>query len=112
MKVAALPTNELERLSAINSYEILDSLPESDFDQLTKIASEICETPISLISIVDEDRQWFKSRFGLGAQQTHRDYAFCAHAILQPNEAFIVQDSLKDERFFDNPLVTGDPHVV
>jgi signal transduction histidine kinase len=109
---APLPSNEQERLSQINSYDILDTLPESDFDQITKIASQVCHTPISLISIVDSNRQWFKSRQGLSVQQTHRDLAFCSHAILTPNDIFVVPDSLKDERFFDNPLATGDPHVV
>jgi signal transduction histidine kinase len=103
---------EIERMSLLNSFSILDSLPEEDYDNLTVIASEICNTPISLVSLVDSNRQWFKSHHGLPVTETPREYAFCAHAINNNNEIFIVQDARKDERFHDNPLVTGEPRVI
>ena len=112
MKKPDIPENEAERINALEEYHILDTLPEIEFDDITKIASQICQTPISLISLVDTNRQWFKSHHGLGTTETPRDVAFCAHAINNSNEIFIVPDSRKDERFFDNPLVTGNPHVV
>lgn len=112
MKKAAIPSNEFERLNAIYEYEILDSFTEEDYDILTKIAAEICQTEISLISFVDKDRQWFKSKHGLSVSETPRDFSFCAHAINNPTEVFIINDARQDERFFDNPLVTADPHVI
>jgi hypothetical protein len=107
----SLPANEEERMAALLEYQILDSLPEKDFDEITKIASEICGTPISLITLVDTDRQWFKSRYGLAATETERAYSFCAHAILQPDVPFVVPDADHDDRFSDNPLTTGQPLV-
>jgi signal transduction histidine kinase len=104
--------NETERLQLLNSYSILDTLPEEDFDNITAIASQICNIPISLITLIDNDRQWFKSHHGLDATETPRDYAFCAHAIHDNDKVFIVEDARKDERFHDNPLVTGSPKVV
>lgn len=104
--------NEEERLRDLESYSIIDSLPESDYDNLTRIASQICNTPISLVSLLDDKRQWFKSHHGLEISQTPKDYAFCAHAINDSNNIFIVEDARKDERFHDNPLVTGDPNIV
>ncbi|MBT8196565.1 MAG: GAF domain-containing sensor histidine kinase [Bacteroidia bacterium] len=109
---ATLPKNEQERLEALDSYNVLDTLPEEDFDQITKIASFICKTPISLVSLIDESRQWFKSHTGLDATETPRELAFCTHAINTPEDFFQVEDSRVDERFFDNPLVTGDPRVI
>lgn len=103
---------EKERLINLESYSILDTLPEEDFDNLTAIASEICDTPISLVSLIDNERQWFKSHHGLAATETPKELAFCAHAINDPNNIFIIQDARKDKRFHDNPLVTGEPHVT
>lgn len=108
----ALPPKEELRLRKLWDYSILDSLPEEDFDSITELASMICEVPISLISFVDEDRQWFKSNRGLKSKETPREVSFCAHAINTPNELFQVKDATKDERFQDNPLVEGKPNIV
>ena len=112
MKKAALTINENDRLKSLKNLNILDTIEEVEYDDLTAIAAQICQTPIALISLIDENRQWFKSHHGLEARETPRDIAFCAHAILDPDEAFIIEDSIKDERFHDNPLVTGAPHVI
>ena len=112
MKTPRIPDNEGERLQVLKEYSILDTLPERDFEDITKIASEICQTPISLITLIDSNRQWFKSNRGLNVTETPRDFAFCAHAINTPESILTVQDSRVDERFADNPLVTGYPHVV
>ena len=111
MKIASKPENEKERISALYEYNLLDSISEKDYDDITHIAAEICGMPISLISIIDHDRQWFKARVGLEEEETHRDVAFCSHAILNPREMFIINDVVKDERFHDNPLVTGKPSI-
>ena len=105
-----VPANEVDRLRALRSYKILDTKPEERFDELTQLAALICDVPISLISLLDSDRQWFKSRFGLDLQETPRAQAFCTHAIMQP-QMFVVPDAAKDERFAQNPLVTGDLHI-
>ncbi len=108
----SIPLNEPQRLAALREYDILDSLPEPAYDAITRLASQICGTPISLITLVDQQRQWFKSNLGLDTQETPRNEAFCAHAILDPNSPLIVEDARLDERFMDNPITIGDPHVV
>ena len=112
MEAPRTPPNEEERLKALQAFEILDTAPELEFDDITKSAAEICDMPIALISLVDKDRQWFKSKQGLDASETPRDVSFCGHAINNPKELFEVQDSTKDPRFHDNPLVTQDPNVI
>lgn len=107
-----IPDNEKDRLKELNSYQILDTFPEEEYDDITRIASEICQTPVSLISLVDENRQWFKSHHGTDSTETPREVAFCAHAINNTEEVLLVKDSRVDERFHDNPLVTGEPYVV
>jgi len=108
---APLPPNETERLAALHSYHILDTTPESGFDDLTKLAAQICNTPIALVAFVDKERQWFKSRLGLEVTETPRDLAFCAHTILRPDQMLEVPDAHLDPRFADNPLVTSDPKI-
>jgi len=102
--------HEERRLESLRMLNILDTLPEKDFDDIILIASQICETPIALISLVDNERQWFKAKIGLNDNETPRDIAFCSHAILQ-DDLFIVPDATKDERFSENPFVTKDPNV-
>ncbi len=110
MRPAPFPPDEEARLEALRSTGVLDTPPEADFDDLARLASRICGTPIALVSLVDSDRQWFKARVGTTATQTPRDVAFCAHAILG-TDVFVVADALRDERFHDNPLVIADPKV-
>lgn len=110
MSRAPLPPDEDARLRALRDYDILDSAPEPVFDDLTRLAAHICGTPISLVSLIDEDRQWFKSRHGLAATETPREQAFCAHAILD-DQLLEIRNALDDGRFADNPLVLGDPNI-
>ena len=105
-------TSEYQRLQALKSYQILDTLEEEEYDNITKLACNVFNTNISLISLVDEHRQWFKSKYGLVTSETPRDVAFCNHAINNPGEVFVVENAKIDNRFKDNPLVTGDPNVV
>lgn len=110
MPKAPVPANEKQRLETLRQYEILDTASEQVFDEITKLAANVCETPISLLSFIDADRLWFKSNVGLPVKETARDIAFCAHAILQ-NDIFEVPDALADERFAQNPVVTNDPNI-
>lgn len=110
--IAILPQNEKQRLQALDSYQIMDSLPEEDFDELTKMASQICGTPIALITLLDSSRQWFKSKLGIDVQQTPRAHAFCAHTIIDPTGVMVVSNAREDQRFAENPLVTGDPNIA
>ncbi|NMO16038.1 GAF domain-containing sensor histidine kinase [Pyxidicoccus fallax] len=110
MKSAPLPPDEAARLAALAAHDLLDTLPEQDFDDLTSLASRLCETPIALVSLVDRERQWFKSRVGLEAPETPRDVAYCSHTILG-DDVMVVPDAFQDARFHDNPLATGAPHV-
>ncbi len=103
---------EEESIKLLESYSILDTLPEADYDNLTLIASQICGTPIALITFVDEERQWFKSHAGLDISETPRDYSFCAYAINDPKNVFIIPDARNDIRFHDNPIVAGQPNVI
>ena len=104
------PDSEKKRLKVLWQYEVLDSVPEAMFDDLTELAAGICEAPIALISLVDEKRQWFKSKFGTTVGETSRDISFCSHAIQQP-DLFIVPDATKDIRFAQNPLVVSEPKI-
>jgi hypothetical protein len=107
---APVPHDEKRRLKVLWEYEVLDTVPEEVFDELTELAARICEAPIALISLVDRSRQWFKSKVGTSVQETSRDISFCAYAITQPG-LFIVPDASKDERFAQNPLVTSAPKI-
>ena len=110
--VALFPSEaEARRLASLDRLRILDTLPERDFDDLALLASQICGMPIALVSLVASDRQWFKARIGLSEQQTHRNVAFCAHAIETPDAVFVVEDATHDPRFADNALVTGHPDI-
>ncbi len=106
-----LPENESGRLDALHGYRILDTLPEPAYDDITFVASQIAGTPIALVSLVDANRQWFKSKIGIDASETPREHAFCQHAILKPSDVLIVPDAQADQRFAENPLVTEDPHI-
>ena len=108
---APVPINERQRVAALERLEILDSMPEAAYDDLVTIASQICGTPMALISLVDRDRQWFKAKVGLDATETPREVSFCGHAIAKPEDLFVVPDATLDPRFRANPLVTGDPNV-
>ena len=105
-----IPANESERLKTLRRLDVLDTVAEKDFDDLTKLAAMICGVPISLVSLIDADRQWFKSKVGLEVSETPREMAFCAHTILD-RKLFIVSDATIDSRFADNPLVTGAPDI-
>ena len=110
MIAAPIPQNESARLQDLHESGLLDTPNESEFDEIVRLASDLCEMPISLISLVDTNRQWFKAKVGLESQETNRDFSFCAHAILQ-EDLFEVPDTLQDDRFWDNPLVIDDPEI-
>jgi signal transduction histidine kinase len=110
MIIAPKTTHETERLAALGRYAVLDTPPEPQFDDLTRLAAHICGTPMALICLLDEHRQWFKARVGLEVTETPREIAFCTHTILQ-DRVLIVPDTHCDERFHDNPLVTGTPGI-
>jgi GAF domain-containing protein len=105
-----IPLTEVKRLKVLWQYDVLDTVPEEVFDDLTELAARICEAPIAMITLVDEKRQWFKSKIGVTVNETSRDISFCAHAIMQP-DLFIVPDATKDERFAKSPLVVSEPHI-
>ncbi|MEJ6473218.1 GAF domain-containing protein [Pseudoalteromonas piscicida] len=110
MKTPKLPENEDSRLQALRELGVLDTEPEHALDRLTQFTAHVFDVPIALISLVDKDRQWFKSRFGLEAQQTPRDISFCGHAILE-DKVFVVPNATTDIRFRDNPLVQHAPYI-
>lgn len=113
MRTLPDPHEENNRLEALKRYDILDSLPEQDYDDIAKLASQICQTPISLISLLGEERQWFKASYGIDIRETPRKFSFCIHPDqADPDEALVVPDSREDARFANNPFVTGEPHVV
>ncbi len=112
MIIPEFHTQEVERLKALASYGQMDSPPSADLDDLTNLASEICQTPMALITLVNSYRQWFKSNKGIGVSETSRDVAFCAHALLCNEDIMVVEDTRKDKRFVDNPFVVNDPHLV
>jgi len=108
--IAPVPQDEKKRLKVLWQYDVLDTVPEEVFDDLTELAARICEAPIALISLVDEKRQWFKAKVGVTVSETSRDVSFCAYAITQ-TDLFIVPDATLDARFADNPLVVSDPKI-
>lgn len=110
MVKAPIPYNETDRLQDLYDYQLLDTPEEDDFNEIVRLASDICKVPISLITLVDAGRQWFKAKVGLDTPETPRDISFCGHAMLN-GEIFVVGDARKDERFHDNPLVTGQPDI-
>jgi len=110
MMAPVIPENEVERMNELYKYELLDTLYEDEFQDIVLLASRICNVPISLITLVDMNRQWFKAKLGLDARETARNISFCGHAINQ-DDLFEVEDAVADERFYDNPLITGDPKI-
>ena len=108
---APLPPDEALRLKALEEYGVLDTSAEESFEDIVRVASYITKTPIALISLVDRERQWFKAKVGLDADETPRDISFCTHAINNPSDVLVVHDATKDERFADNPLVVNDPNI-
>jgi hypothetical protein len=112
MKKPQIPDNEVERLKNLQSHQLLNDLPDEDYDLITKLASDICGTSISLVTLIDSKKQVFKSSQGLDLKETSRDISFCAHAINTPKRSLIVNDVTLDERFKENPLVTEDPKIA
>jgi GAF domain-containing protein len=112
MQPAPLPPDEVARLKALKRYKLIYSLSEEVYDDIARIASEICGTPIALINLIDENQQWTKAKYGTELTTLPREQSFCAHAILAPDEIMLVADARYDERFFDNPLVKGDSPII
>jgi len=110
MGAPMMSTDDAARVGALQKYAILDSEPEQAFDDLTFLASYVCKAPIALISLIDENRQWFKAKVGISATETSRDIAFCSTAIQQP-DVFVVPDAMRDQRFCTNPLVVSEPNI-
>jgi len=110
MKAPQAPDDEEQRLSSLQSLNVLDTPPEERFDRVTRLAKSLFSVPIALVSLVDENRQWFKSCFGVDSSESGRDISFCGHTILQ-NDVFVIEDASKDERFYDNPFVTEPPNI-
>ena len=110
MQIAPIPADEAERLLALHSAHILDTPQEEQFDRITRLAVQVLKVPIAIVSLVDAERQWFKSKVGIDIAQTRRDISFCGHALLQA-QPFVINDAHADPRFADNPLVTGPPFV-
>src|SRR6266852_9847399 len=110
MVAAPVPASEPERLAALRRYCVLDTAPEPAFDRLTRVVAHVFGVPTVLVSLVESDRQWFKARIGLDATETSRDVSFCSHAVFH-RDVLIVPDATRDERFADNPLVAGPPHL-
>jgi diguanylate cyclase (GGDEF)-like protein len=111
MPAAQFPSNEAERLAALRSYEVLDTTCEAAFDNIAEMAAQLTGCPMSMVSLIDGERQWFKAKIGIDNTQTPREHAFCAHAIANPSEPLIVKNALHDHRFADNPLVLGAPAI-
>lgn len=111
MLSAKIPSNEFDRQEAVNNYHLLDTLAEKEYDDLTELAAQITDSPVSLITLVDRGRNWFKSALGTKKKEDPRDRSFCGHAINSPKKPFIIENTLDDERFFDNPLVTGESKI-
>ena len=110
MIAAPIPNDDTERLAALHALDLLDTPPEERFDRITRLLTLVMRVPMAFLSLVDADRQWFKASCGLSTPQTPRAVSFCGHAILS-DEAMVVPDAVEDERFRDNPLVTGEPHI-
>lgn len=111
MLAAPIPDNDRERLAALRELLILDTPPEERYDKIVQFAAQEFDVPVCAISLIDENRQWFKARVGVDMCEGARDISFCAHAIVQP-DIFVIPNAREDERFADNPLVTGPPHVI
>lgn len=105
MIVPEKPNNEWQRLRAVRKLDLLDSIPQETYDNITRVAKQICDTPIALLTILDDEKQWFKSKNGIDFTETDRNISFCGHAILEPEKLFEVEDASKDPRFEKNPLV-------
>ena len=105
------PARQSARLAELDRLHVIDSVEEQAYDDITRMAATVCGTPIALITLLDDKRQWFKSRLGVQATETPLELSFCIHAIAQPDRPLVVEDTAKDERFVANPLVTGEPHI-